>query len=369
MQTENSIIRNFQESARIKSLYASSVDLRERSEAALERLELTRTPTGVIRIFSDVESRWSAHHFNEELVVRFKAGSPYGRPDRPAINSRQYSEFDNKYIIKLIESECFNSDLDTLVFFASMAKTTGLAEIAKIANQKNLRSICVAPESNPDLLKFSDFPFSLPNASRPILACMQTLLLHSFCEKFEPEYDPDLHSFSVLAKASAELDLLISREKSLISLVSEARGNLARRIANGASLFLAGNGGSTCDANLLASYLREPGVLQKHFEIFDLHSSDTLLCAYNDNHSPFERQIVANGRKGDVLLIYSTSGNSQNIIDAVNAAKGRGLYTIGLLGKGGGKLAPICDVSIIVPSDETSRVQEAHALIGPMLFL
>ena len=81
----------------------------------------------------------------------------------------------------------------------------------------------------------------------------------------------------------------------------------------------------------------------------------------------FSRQIEALASRDDTLIAISTSGNSGNVIEAVNMAHEKGLYVIGLLGGNGGKLEKLVDLPVIVPSAETARIQEAHALIGHIL--
>jgi D-sedoheptulose 7-phosphate isomerase len=81
----------------------------------------------------------------------------------------------------------------------------------------------------------------------------------------------------------------------------------------------------------------------------------------------FSKQVKALGLEGDVLLAISTSGKSENVLRAVRDAKTQGLYTIALTGKDGGKLAPLADISLVVKSDTTARVQEAHILAGHIL--
>ena len=95
----------------------------------------------------------------------------------------------------------------------------------------------------------------------------------------------------------------------------------------------------------------------------------TLTSIANDYgfESIFSRQIEALGQQGDVLVAISTSGNSPNIIKAAQAARERGVATIGLLGKTGGVLKASVDHALVVPSDNTARIQEAHILIGHIL--
>jgi D-sedoheptulose 7-phosphate isomerase len=100
-------------------------------------------------------------------------------------------------------------------------------------------------------------------------------------------------------------------------------------------------------------------------------STDTsaLTCISNDYSfdEVFSRQLLALGRPQDCLVGISTSGNSKNVIKAMQVASASGMKTIGLLGKDGGELASLCNVPIIVPDNETARIQEAHILIGHSL--
>jgi D-sedoheptulose 7-phosphate isomerase len=97
--------------------------------------------------------------------------------------------------------------------------------------------------------------------------------------------------------------------------------------------------------------------------------SSALTCIGNDYSfdDVFSRQVSGLGREGDCLLAISTSGNSRNVIRAVEAAHALGMKTIGLLGRDGGALTKICSMSIVVPSQTTARIQEAHIFIGHAL--
>jgi D-sedoheptulose 7-phosphate isomerase len=81
----------------------------------------------------------------------------------------------------------------------------------------------------------------------------------------------------------------------------------------------------------------------------------------------FARLIEARGKKGDLLIALSTSGNSPNVVRALETARKKELRTIGLTGEGGGRMAPLCDLLIAIPSRETPRIQEAHITIGHIL--
>ncbi len=129
-------------------------------------------------------------------------------------------------------------------------------------------------------------------------------------------------------------------------------------------LMSCGNGGSMCDAMHFAE--EWTGRFRGNRDaIAAVAFSDPshLTCIANDfgYEEVFAREVQAYGKQGDLLVAISTSGNSPNILRAVEEAKLRGVATVGLLGKGGGKLAPMVDVPIIVPTAETSdRIQEVH---------
>ncbi len=127
--------------------------------------------------------------------------------------------------------------------------------------------------------------------------------------------------------------------------------------------FSCGNGGSMCDAMHFAEELT--GRFRKErraLPALAISDPSHLTCVANDYgyNFVFSKYIEAWGTKGDVLLAISTSGNSENIINAVNIAKTKGLKVIGLLGKGGGKLKSMVDVPIVVNSSVSDRIQEIH---------
>ena len=138
----------------------------------------------------------------------------------------------------------------------------------------------------------------------------------------------------------------------------------------GNRLYACGNGGSACDAmhlveELVARYKRErPGLPAHH-----LIDGATLTCWANDYDwdSVFQRQVETLVRPGDVLVALSTSGNSMNVIRAVEAAHARGAVTLGLLGRDGGRLAALCTQAIVVPAQATERIQEGHITIIHLL--
>lgn len=153
--------------------------------------------------------------------------------------------------------------------------------------------------------------------------------------------------------------------------VQDAGQRLAAVLSAGGKLMFCGNGGSAADCQHLASELTGRFVKDRRplAGLALTTDSSALTCIGNDYSfdDVFARQVQGLGRAGDALIAISTSGNSGNVIRAVEAARTMGIYTVGLLGRDGGKLGALCDNSIVVPHAVTARIQEAHLLIGHTL--
>jgi D-sedoheptulose 7-phosphate isomerase len=153
--------------------------------------------------------------------------------------------------------------------------------------------------------------------------------------------------------------------------VSQAIDACVQSLQKGGKLMLCGNGGSAADSQHLAAEFTGRFMKDRPPIAAVALSTDTsaLTCIANDYsfNDIFARQVQALGKAGDCLIAISTSGNSGNVLAAVAAAKSLGISTIGLLGRDGGKLKAQCDISIVVPSQVTARIQEAHILIGHSL--
>lgn len=160
------------------------------------------------------------------------------------------------------------------------------------------------------------------------------------------------------------------KEKTLadnLSAIESAVGEIIKSLRGGGKIIIFGNGGSAADSQHIAAEFI--GRFQKERQALPalaLTTDTSALTALGNDYSfdiVFARQIEALGKKGDIALGISTSGNSKNVIEAVNVARKKGIRTIGLLGAGGGKLAPLVDIQIVVPSKNTARIQESHICI------
>jgi D-sedoheptulose 7-phosphate isomerase len=153
--------------------------------------------------------------------------------------------------------------------------------------------------------------------------------------------------------------------------VSKAAALISEAFNANGKLLVFGNGGSAADAQHIAGELVNRFLQERRALPAIALTTDggVLTCLANDTgfENVFARQIKALGTEGDVCLAISTSGTSPNIVRACEQARERGIKVIGLLGCGGGRVAPLCDLALIVPSNDTQRIQETHNLIGHVL--
>ncbi len=153
--------------------------------------------------------------------------------------------------------------------------------------------------------------------------------------------------------------------------IQEIADIIVKALKSGNTIFWCGNGGSASDAQHLAAEL--VGRFNRDRAAYSsvaLSSNVSTLTSIGNDYgfdNIFSRQVEGLGSKDDVLVAISTSGNSINIINAVESAKHIGMLTIGLSGKGGGQLATKCDKYIVIPSEDTARIQEMHIIIGHII--
>lgn len=171
--------------------------------------------------------------------------------------------------------------------------------------------------------------------------------------------------------SSIEIKNLLLNDDNIITLITEIGGRCAKTIMQGNRIILAGNGGSAADAQHIAAEfvsrfeLERPGM-----PALSLATDTSMLTAIGNDYGyeyVFSRQLQANGTSGDVFIGISTSGNSKNVILALEEARNCGMVTVGLTGQSGGNMSPLCDYCLQVPSEKTARIQEAHITIGHII--
>ncbi|HEV7859358.1 MAG TPA: D-sedoheptulose 7-phosphate isomerase [Pyrinomonadaceae bacterium] len=150
--------------------------------------------------------------------------------------------------------------------------------------------------------------------------------------------------------------------------IERAAQLICQTLREGHKLLLCGNGGSAADAQHIAAELVGRYERQRRaWPAIALTTDTSALTALGNDYGYaeiFARQVEALAQRGDLLVAISTSGDSPNVLKAVERAREKGCRTIALTGAGGGQLAPACDEAVIIPSTRTSRVQEAHITIG-----
>jgi D-sedoheptulose 7-phosphate isomerase len=155
--------------------------------------------------------------------------------------------------------------------------------------------------------------------------------------------------------------------------VVRAASMIAAALSTGGTVLLCGNGGAAAVAQQLAGeFLSRPGRAggRRALPALALSADGGVLTAVGDEagfEEVFARQVEAFGERGDVLVAISESGASANVVRACEAANGRELKVIGLLGGDGGAVAALCDLALVVPSDDRRRTREAHGLVGHVL--
>ena len=172
-----------------------------------------------------------------------------------------------------------------------------------------------------------------------------------------------------LLNISADLKKTVA--ETLSSEILDAAQKIQGRLEAGGKLLLMGNGGSAGDAQHIAAELvgrfkKERKAMPALALTVDTSSLTALGNDYGFN-TIFERQVEALANKNDTVMGISTSGNSENVVRAVNKANSIGAFTIGLLGNDGGKLKDAVNLPIIIPSNDTARIQEVHITIGHII--
>ena len=175
------------------------------------------------------------------------------------------------------------------------------------------------------------------------------------------------------SRLQAHIDMIgaFAADEGLKEAVAKAAEVIEKSFRAGGRVYFCGNGGSAADAQHLAAefsgkfYIDRDGLPAEA-----LHCNTSYMTAVANDYSydiVYARMMKGMGRKGDVLVGISTSGNSTNTVKAFEVCRQKGIATIALTGEGGGKMKDLADVLVNVPSKDTPRIQEAHILAGHMI--
>ncbi len=177
--------------------------------------------------------------------------------------------------------------------------------------------------------------------------------------------DADLDLVRTSIRETATNMAALEAESELIAGIAD---RLAAVIASGGTIMFCGNGGSAADSQHLAAELEGRFLIDRRpLPALALTVNTSSLTAIGNDYGydqVFARQVRAHGKPGDGLVAISTSGNSGNVIEALNAAKEIGAVTVGFTGFGGGKMAALCDYCLKVPSSHTPNIQAMHIVAG-----
>lgn len=201
-----------------------------------------------------------------------------------------------------------------------------------------------------------------------------TNFLYPFIDGNERDPGPLLADLtkSALTKAVESFALRASTLESCGALITSAGAEMAHRFTAGARLFTFGNGGSSTDATTLAALFAQPHMAEP-LPAWSLTSDQAVLTALGNDVGfdlVFARQLIARARANDIAIAMSTSGNSTDLLLAMEEGHRRGMYTIGFTGYDGGALVdnPDVDVCFVVRSQSVHRIQEAQAMLGYRLW-
>lgn len=161
------------------------------------------------------------------------------------------------------------------------------------------------------------------------------------------------------------------KDENILQIIEQISNEITNALKNGNKILFVGNGGSASDCDHLATEFVSKFYKDRHaFNAISLTSNNAIITALSNDFSydkAFSRQIEAIGKKGDILFALSTSGNSKNIIEAINIANEMGLLTIGFTGETTSNMDNICSIIIKIPSKETPNIQEAQMTLGHLI--
>ena len=180
-----------------------------------------------------------------------------------------------------------------------------------------------------------------------------------------------MNHIEYLRGAITEHQAVIARLEPLLPVISDVANEMRACLARGGKILIMGNGGSAADsqhiaAEIVGRFKKE----RKGWPAIALTTDTSILTSVGNDYGfdfIFSRQVEALCTPLDVVIGISTSGNSKNVVKAIETAREIGAKTVALAGGTGGKLATMCDYNLTMPSDDTPRIQEAHILIGHSL--
>ena len=170
---------------------------------------------------------------------------------------------------------------------------------------------------------------------------------------------------------NAHQGVLAETANSLSDAISAAGELILATLKAGNKILLFGNGGSAGDAQHIAAELTGRYKTERRgLPAIALSTDTSAITAIGNDYGfdrIFDRQVEAIGNEGDLLIGISTSGNSRNILRALAFGKDNGMNTLGFSGRNGGEMINLCDINLIIPSNDTARIQEMHILVGHIL--
>lgn len=167
---------------------------------------------------------------------------------------------------------------------------------------------------------------------------------------------------------SIQLKTILLNDGGIVNNSNEIAEKIIECYNRGNKVFFCGNGGSFADAQHLSAELSGRFYFDRDpLEVVLIASNVSYLTAVGNDYAYsdiFSREIKASIKEGDVLICFSTSGKSKNVIKAIDVAKSKGAFVVSFIGNDGGEMKNISDVSLIIPSNNTARIQECHTLLG-----
>ncbi len=174
-----------------------------------------------------------------------------------------------------------------------------------------------------------------------------------------------------LISASIEVKQKMIADSAFSDKIQESVNAVTSSLRNGNKIWFCGNGGSAADAQHIAAELSGRFYMDRDpLPAEALHVNTSYLTAVANDYGydvVYSRLLKGVGQKGDVLFAISTSGNSVNILNAIEVAKEKGITVIGMTGEKGGKMKEVCNILLNIPSNDTPRIQESHILLGHII--